>query len=281
MKNIKVLFAFFLTLIFISVSLEGKSCNLKESNLPIDEVYTMYVNDALIEKNLVPIAWWKTVLADAAGAVAGAAALGQVAVIAGAVTGGVGAGVALGVGGVIGGAAASVASSSMVAPSGNGNTVNEYLEHLLLAENNENPMNYVGVNHNKILYDYTTEYQEFNIDEFYDFCIVNSTKYNINTEYLLDKSVVNTIILETNNLNTTDGFINYIIDKLPESVNKYQFRVELTALLMNVDFNITDIANFEQSTKVLNTNIPEIDSWIIDSFFATFRYSYVYWNHFG
>lgn len=210
---------------------------------------------------------------DAAGALGGA---GSVASIAGwlgwtpptAVV----AGIAIGAGAIVGGAGASLAAASKsqgMTPNNPKGLINDFPENYL---------NETGIIHNQIVYDYYSQNQIYNPQEFYEYIERNKDRYGFGKELYIDFKTVEEQYNIFKNVENFSAVRTYILDKLPEEVNEIEYGQLLDTLENTQDVNeaIAIIQNFESNEY--RKEYADLTKGILGTFFSTYRHSLLLWN---
>ncbi|WP_028284104.1 hypothetical protein [Olleya marilimosa] len=213
---------------------------------------------------------WKTALVDAGGALGGAGSVGSL----------IGAGAATPLGGaaivggaLLGGASASIGYAGAAGPSSSG-------YGSLPATFGENYYDFIGTEHNILLFEYLKSKKISKQQSFYDFSKrYLKSEYEVSLKYL-SSDYFTKQDKEVKNLKSTEDIFNFVISKLPESVDKRY----LTSFLKQISntSNIEDFLNISkkyENSFFNKSDLKENDIIIMKTFFSTLRHSTYYWNY--
>lgn len=245
------------------------------SNLKIEEYDKNWLEkDSLIEgvlllkgKKELSAAWWKTALADAGGALAGAGSVASILGYAGAASNPYGWG-AVAVGGVIGGVWASVEAGSMKDTKNNG-------------ENTTNPNNELddmGQKHNEIVLDFRNEGVQRNPQSYLAFISENSEEYGIEENYLTENFLAN-LSSELSTVNSVEDMIQFNLNKLPSEISESgvgTFLDEISSIQNTLEA-INAVRAYEDSFFSTN-QLNQTEKAIMKTYFSVLRHSLSLWD---
>jgi hypothetical protein len=226
-----------------------------------------YINDL---KQVKKRKWWQTAIIDAAGALGGAAAVGQF-INVGAIT--PGGWLALAGGAILGGAGASIAANKSSGGTGIPTTKEDYLKLMLKAKNKNCLNDEIGQGHNQLILDYFKDNKNYNSDDFYNFAVTKGKNNKFN------KKSFNKIVLNNKLINgSIDDVFNNIFPNLPKSINQNKFKSILLSILdtSNKETVLDKLISFEENIKSEN-KLNKFETFKIEAFFSTFRHSVILW----
>jgi hypothetical protein len=209
--------------------------------------------------------WWKTALVDAGGALGGAGSVGSL--IGPAISTPVGVGACV-LGGVLGGASASVGYAGMIEPSNPGG---------VSPQNPLNTLDDIGSKHNDLVNDFIRDNNEITAAGYFSYVSENKDKYGEGEMYLTEEFFSNQL-QEVSALNETSEILDYIGSKLPASVNKENFKAELSKIANSStpEEFISKTKNFENQFFESNS-FEKADEVALKAFFSTLRFSASIW----
>jgi hypothetical protein len=217
-----------------------------------------------IHNELVP--WWAVALADGAGAMSGAGSVVSLCPTCLATPIGQGAVV---LGGVVSGVASSLAIQGMVEPTNPNGGV--------LPQNPLNDLDYIGSKHNQLVNDFIRDNEELTAANFFSYISENKEKYGEGELYLTEE-FFSEQINEISSLNEISEILDYIADKLPQNVNKEEFKTELSKIASssNREEFISKTKSFENQFFEENS-LEKGDEIAMKGFFSTLRFSASMW----
>jgi hypothetical protein len=180
-----------------------------------------FANKPIVTNKELVKPWWVTALVDAAGTLNGAGAvasycptclgtpLGQGAVV---------------LGGIVGGASASLGYTGiagMVEPANPNGGV--------LPQNPLNNLDDIGNKHNQLVNDFIKDNEEITAANFFSYISENKEKYGEGELHLTEEFFTKQLD-EVSSLNETSEILDYIADKLPQNVDKEEFKTELSEI---------------------------------------------------
>lgn len=223
-------------------------------------------NDVFYSKTNKP--WWKTAIVDAAGALGGASGvLSFTHGTASLTPWGWG---AVGLGAVVGGAGASIGYAGLQQPNDGNN-----------GSNSNNPMDYIGLNHNKILIDFKNSNIEYTPKNLLDFVIKNKDKYGINNDISFPSlKTLDSLNLVIENIMVNGKEEEWMLSMLP---NDYQDKEGILNLINSIQVMdnkndvIDKIKNYENNQVESSSNNRKQSDLLILSFLSTLRNSTLLW----
>jgi hypothetical protein len=219
--------------------------------------------------------WWAIATVDAGGAVAGGIGCLQV-------TGGVAATnpagwTATGICALVGGAAASVGYAVRAA---NPPVIIDITPSPTFP-NPKNELDFVGLNHNKLVQDFIKSKIEFTGENFLKFVNENASKYGIHGKILItSKELDNQDLAIQNLLNNDEDVIDWAISKLPKDLDSSEVLSLLNLLKESSDSKIALDSIVKYENELLNDKNININSKVaMMGFLSTLRNSIVLWDN--
>lgn len=216
--------------------------------------------------------WWAIAAVDAGGAVGGALGCLQV-------TGGVAATnpagwAATGICALVVGAGASVGYAVRgVNPTGT-------IDPIRTFPNPKNKLDYVGINHNKLVRDFINSKINYSGENFIKFVNENSSDYGIFEKILVTAKDLDEQDVIIQNLSSNDEeIINWVVGKLPTDVDSSKVSDLLNLLRQSSDNEtaLNAIVNYENEI-IVDTKVSINSRVAMMGFLSTLRNSTVLWN---
>lgn len=145
--------------------------------------------------------------------------------------------------------------------------------------NPENELDYVGLNHNKLVQDFMDSKIEYSGENFLKFVNENAEKYGISGEILVTAKELDNQDLIIGKLADNNQIIDWVVGKLPKDVDDSKVSDLLNLLGKSSDNKVVLDAIVKYENEIINDEKVNINSRVVMmGFLSTLRNSIVLWN---